>query len=273
MKRVWVKARSVMRTQELIFLYFVSFALGRAYFIMEVKGVKITMTTIQEKQFLHSLEQAIDETPGDLGFYLDAIRRQMELAKKMNTKQLEHLERLASKYPDLRIILEPKENNLESQMGDTSSVAVVVVDVKSLPKATPTKAKWFLKHKTQQKTERPTVASIHSAIQHSGGYLTTKEVADLLGVSPQMVRTYCQQSVYEASRTMGDRGEWRIDAKDFFGKNPHLAEGYVTIVNDRKRSNLDLVKAITSLSENDEYLKALNSLEESRNRNESEEQE
>ena len=46
-------------------------------------------------------------------------------------------------------------------------------------------------------------------------YLTTLDVAYLLGISTQMVRRHLEQKKIAGWRTLGDRGEWRIEFEPY----------------------------------------------------------
>lgn len=46
-------------------------------------------------------------------------------------------------------------------------------------------------------------------------YLTTEDVAEIEGVSPQTIRLHCKNNEIKAWRTPGARGEWRIDVSSY----------------------------------------------------------
>lgn len=46
-------------------------------------------------------------------------------------------------------------------------------------------------------------------------YLTVREVADLLEVTPQMVRRYCSEGKLKGHQRLAGSGKWRIDTEQF----------------------------------------------------------
>ena len=54
-----------------------------------------------------------------------------------------------------------------------------------------------------------------SLAKTTNDYLTVRDVAELLGISPQMVRRKCNSEKIKAWRTTGDTGEWRIDINQY----------------------------------------------------------
>lgn len=53
------------------------------------------------------------------------------------------------------------------------------------------------------------------AVEAVPEHLTVAEVAELLEVSPQMVRRKCMTGEIQAHRTLNGKGKWRIPAKQF----------------------------------------------------------
>ncbi|MFL0575030.1 helix-turn-helix domain-containing protein [Priestia megaterium] len=89
-------------------------------------------------------------------------------------------------------------------------------------------------------------------------YLTTQDVANILGVSTQMVRRYCNEGQFDAWRTQGNKGEWRINVEQF---KTHT--NYIKMVN-RRTKNLLMADLIEDLSNNTEYQSAIDRIEEER---------
>ncbi|OAS87839.1 MULTISPECIES: hypothetical protein [Metabacillus] len=82
-------------------------------------------------------------------------------------------------------------------------------------------------------------------------YLSTMDVSWLLSISPQMVRKYCQEGVINAWRTMGDRGEWRVEVNQY--KNHPKFDELLVRLREHKQKNRQTLEAIKKLSNLDEY--------------------
>ncbi|MDN4075447.1 helix-turn-helix domain-containing protein [Fictibacillus terranigra] len=89
-------------------------------------------------------------------------------------------------------------------------------------------------------------------------HLTTHDVATILNITPQMVRRYCAEGTLNAWRTLGDRGEWRIDVEQF-EKNPN----YIQMVK-RRTKNLMMANIVEELSTSKEYQEAMDQIEQER---------
>ena len=56
-------------------------------------------------------------------------------------------------------------------------------------------------------------------IEMVGRWFDSAEAAELLGVSPKTVRRWCRSKRFRHARlTSGDRGEWRIPARDVYAE-------------------------------------------------------
>lgn len=92
-------------------------------------------------------------------------------------------------------------------------------------------------------------------------FLTTGDVAFLLGISPQQVRTYCQNGDIIAWRTNGNRGEWRIQVEQYV-KHPR----YEDLMNEKQNAedhNKRILRTLERLSE-EEYTNMIDYLERKR---------
>lgn len=49
-------------------------------------------------------------------------------------------------------------------------------------------------------------------------YITVKEAAEVLGVSPQMIRRHCADGKIIGHQTLEGSGKWRIESTQFIGK-------------------------------------------------------
>lgn len=49
-------------------------------------------------------------------------------------------------------------------------------------------------------------------------YITVRDAAEILGVSPQMVRRYCADGKLHGHQTLEGSGKWRLDTEQFMGK-------------------------------------------------------
>jgi hypothetical protein len=208
--------------------------------------VKILSTNLNQSDKVNvivDLEHAINESPGQVAIYLESIRKQLEMTQTMDQNGITSLTNVVRKYPSLKFIMVAEYEN--KAIGE---VPIVVIDLES---AVPD---------FRDRDE----SSIKHALHLSSGDLTTMEVAALLDVSPQMVRKYCQENEIEASRTMGNRGEWRIHAQPFFYNRKYLAGKYIEMIHERKNKNEELVRGIEGISKHSEYLKALDEIIENR---------
>ncbi len=92
---------------------------------------------------------------------------------------------------------------------------------------------------------------IKTAETKATDFLTTGDVAFLLGVSPQQVRTYCQNGDIIAWRTNGNRGEWRIQVDQYLD-HPRYREltKRMEVLGER---NSRILRTLGTLSEEKEY--------------------
>lgn len=49
-------------------------------------------------------------------------------------------------------------------------------------------------------------------------YITVRDVSEILGISPQMVRRHCSDGKIIAHQTLEGSGKWRIETAQFLGK-------------------------------------------------------
>lgn len=86
-------------------------------------------------------------------------------------------------------------------------------------------------------------------------YLTVRDVSQLLGISPQMVRRHCANNNIVSWRTAGEKGEWRIDI-DQYRKNPSYSnrlEAILEQARNRKARKQNLISAVRELPEAEGY--------------------
>ena len=89
-----------------------------------------------------------------------------------------------------------------------------------------------------------------NAIEVVPEYLTVAEVAELIAVSPQMVRRKCMTGEILAHRTLNGKGKWRIPAKQFM-THPHFEE-LVIKYQQLRDSSEKLASDMVKLAEKDE---------------------
>ncbi|GEN35944.1 helix-turn-helix domain-containing protein [Aneurinibacillus danicus] len=94
-----------------------------------------------------------------------------------------------------------------------------------------------------------------NAFETSGDpeFLSPGEVADLLGITPQMVRRYCKEGAIPAYRTLGNRGSWRIDTKHFFAKYPDKRDLFRERIQEDKRRTKEVIEALNEMAKTGEY--------------------
>ncbi|MED4183584.1 helix-turn-helix domain-containing protein [Priestia megaterium] len=93
-------------------------------------------------------------------------------------------------------------------------------------------------------------------------YLTVRDVAKLLGISPQMVRRHCANNNIVSWRTAGEKGEWRIDI-DQYRSNPSYSKRLETVldqVRNRKERKQNLISAVKELPQTNGYTEMLDDI-------------
>lgn len=78
------------------------------------------------------------------------------------------------------------------------------------------------------------------------GYLSTKDVSKLLGISPQSVRKWCESNKLKATRTFGNYGEWRISTEQF-KRSEEMRLRYEKLVKEKCEGQLKTHKALKEL--------------------------
>jgi hypothetical protein len=93
-------------------------------------------------------------------------------------------------------------------------------------------------------------------------FLTTLDVAEILAISPQMVRKRCMDGSIRAWRTLGDRGEWRIDVEPF--RNHPRYQAFLRQRAEHLEDNQRLFEVVQELSADPEYKRVLDDIQEDR---------
>ncbi|MHB1629826.1 MAG: helix-turn-helix domain-containing protein [Bacilli bacterium] len=166
---------------------------------------------------IQALERLSDHSHGIVAKWLFLIKEQAELTQKMSFSDLSSLKMAVQEHPELSHVLETIQQ-----------LSTEIISTHSLSNREPFNAE---RAQDDDKTEEPE-------------YLSTLEVAKFLDISPQMVRRYCQDGSIKAWRTLGDRGEWRIDMAQY-RDHPKLT----AMLDARSRRNRNLISAIDDLFE------------------------
>lgn len=178
----------------------------------------------QTKRQIDEFEQAVECASPLNSVFLILLKDLKKISQKLEDKDIKELNEIAKKYPSIKPTL-----NLfilsEENAGSLSG------------------------NKNQESEDEP-------------DYLTTSDVAEILDISPQMVRKHCKEGKLKSWQTLGDRGEWRIDVEQF-RDNPR----YKQMIRDRIDRNLRLVETVRELSKSDEYLEMLDQIDENREKN------
>lgn len=95
-------------------------------------------------------------------------------------------------------------------------------------------------------------------------YLSTKAVSEILDISPQMVRRYCQDRQLKATRTMGLAGDWRIDTKEFIAQDPSRLTKLKAILQNRVERNAKLAETVEKLADRTGVQKILDGIDSKR---------
>ncbi|WAH37732.1 helix-turn-helix domain-containing protein [Alicyclobacillus dauci] len=95
-------------------------------------------------------------------------------------------------------------------------------------------------------------------------FLSTKTVSEILGITPQMVRRYCQSKEIKATRTMGLGGDWRIETKDFIQQDPTREQRLRKLLARRADCNTLLTDKVAQLGAQPNFQKLLDGVDERR---------
>ncbi|MHB1682102.1 MAG: helix-turn-helix domain-containing protein [Bacilli bacterium] len=172
------------------------------------------MEQLRNEEIL-ALERLSDHSHGLVAKWLFLVKEQAELTQKMSFNDLDSIRMAIQEHPELAHVLETIQQ-----------LSTEIISVHSVPNSEPSNE---VLAQDDDKTEEPE-------------YLSTLEVAKFLAISPQMVRRYCQDGSIKAWRTLGDRGEWRIDMAQY-RDHPKLT----AMLEARSLRNRNLVSAIDDL--------------------------
>jgi len=193
----------------------------------------------------------------------------------VETNTIKAVERLSieSKDPQIAEFFELVKRTNEALMQQSEYLkkldAKKVTDIIDMSKSNPDLAPIVPLLEAYQETAVTAIAWPEPQVKSSGyhvpvDFLTTGDVAFLLGVSPQQVRTYCQEGRIKAWRTNEKRGEWRIELGQYID-HPRFPELVGQMEEARKR-NSRILSNLESLSEDEEYIKMMDRIEEERER-------
>ncbi|HEU4963583.1 MAG TPA: helix-turn-helix domain-containing protein [Bacilli bacterium] len=113
--------------------------------------------------------------------------------------------------------------------------------------------------------DRESIDALLSHATTEPEYLTTLDVAKILGISPQLVRRYCQDGTIPAWRTLGNRGEWRIDVA-YYQDHPGYRQ-FLRQRQEKQHATQQVRIGLKKLSSSENYEQLLAEIEQDRAKN------